>query len=80
MFEYLDMSKAFSVFEPLYIASRFIVKKMSYMIFVSIYKHPPRWWLHLIVVRGFEYARDPDSYTSGSIASGRASLAGEVKG
>jgi hypothetical protein len=41
--------------------------------------YPPR-WLHLIVVRGFQYARDPESYTSGSIATGRASLAGQVKG
>jgi hypothetical protein len=39
----------------------------------------PRWWLHLIVVRRFEYASDPESYTSGSVATGRASLAGEVK-
>jgi hypothetical protein len=38
------------------------------------------WWLHLIVVRGFEYARDPESDTSGSVATGRASLAGQVKG
>jgi hypothetical protein len=35
---------------------------------------------YLIVVRGFEYARDPESYTSGSVATGRASLAGQVKG
>jgi hypothetical protein len=35
---------------------------------------------HLIVGRGFEYARDPESYTSGSVATGRASLAGQVKG
>jgi hypothetical protein len=40
---------------------------------------PPRWWHHLIVVRGFEYTRDPESYTSSSIATGRASLAGQVK-
>jgi hypothetical protein len=33
-----------------------------------------------IVVRGFEYASDPESYTSGSVATGRASLAGQVKG
>jgi hypothetical protein len=32
------------------------------------------------VVRGFEYARDPESYTSGSVATGRVSLAGQVKG
>ena len=41
---------------------------------------PPRWYLHLIVVRGFEYVSDPESYTSGSVATGRASLAGQVKG
>jgi len=32
------------------------------------------------MVRRFEYASDPESYTSGSIATGRASLAGQVKG
>jgi len=41
---------------------------------------PPRWCLHLIVVRRFEYASDPESYTSGGVATGRASLAGQVKG
>jgi hypothetical protein len=35
---------------------------------------------YLIVVSEFEYARDPESYTSSSIATGRASLAGQVKG
>ena len=40
----------------------------------------PHWCLHLIVVRRFEYAGDPESYTSGSVATGRASLAGQVKG
>jgi len=38
------------------------------------------WWLDLIVVRRFEYTSDPESYTSGSVATGRASLAGQVKG
>ena len=33
-----------------------------------------------IVVRRFEYVSDPDSYTSGSVATGRASLAGQVEG
>jgi hypothetical protein len=33
-----------------------------------------------MVVRGFEYARDPESYTSGSVATDRATLAGQVKG
>jgi len=32
------------------------------------------------VVRGFEYISDPESYTGSSIATGRASLAGQVKG
>jgi len=31
------------------------------------------------VVRRFKYASDPESYTSGSVATGRASLAGQVK-
>jgi hypothetical protein len=44
------------------------------------YGQIPRWCFHLIVVRGFEYARDPESYASGSVATGRASLAGQVKG
>jgi len=38
------------------------------------------WCLHLNVVRRFEYAGDAESYTSGSVATGRASLAGQVKG
>jgi len=38
------------------------------------------WCFHLIVVRRFEYASDPESYSSGSVATGRASLAGPVKG
>ena len=36
--------------------------------------------LHLIVVRRFEYADDPKSYTSGSVVTGRASHGGKVKG
>jgi len=32
------------------------------------------------VVKGFEYASDPDSYNSGRVATGRAHLAGQVKG
>jgi len=38
------------------------------------------WGLHLIVVRRFEYSDDPESYTSGSVATGRASHAGKVEG
>ena len=43
-------------------------------------RFPPRWCFHLIVVRRFEYASDPESYTSGSVATGRASLGGQVEG
>jgi len=32
------------------------------------------------VVRGFKYVSDPESYTSGSVATGRASLAGQRVG
>jgi hypothetical protein len=51
----------------------------TFLLYIYI-NRPPRWWLHLIVVRGFEYARDPESYTSGSVVTGRVSLAGQVKG
>jgi hypothetical protein len=49
-------------------------------VFLIALATPPRWCLHLIVVRRFEYASDPDSYTNGSVATGRAFLAGQVKG
>jgi len=29
--------------------------------------NPPLWLLHLIVVKRFEYASDPESYTSGRL-------------
>jgi hypothetical protein len=48
--------------------------------YITLYYIPPRWCFLLIVVRGFEYARDPESYTSRSVATGRACLAGQVKG
>jgi hypothetical protein len=41
---------------------------------------PHRWYLHLIVVVGFESFWDPESYAGGSIATGRATHAGQVKG
>jgi hypothetical protein len=47
---------------------------------VTVWGGLPRWWLLLIVVRRFEYASDPESYTSGSVITGRASVAGQVKG
>jgi len=47
--------------------------------FIFNFLSNPHWYLHLIVVRRFEYAGDPESYTSGSLATGRASLAGQDK-
>jgi hypothetical protein len=41
---------------------------------------PHRWCLHLIAVVGFECSRDPESYAGGSVATGRATHAGQVKG
>jgi len=40
----------------------------------------PRWSLHLNVLGEFESFRDPESYADGSVATGRDTQAGEVKG
>jgi hypothetical protein len=37
----------------------------------------PHWRLYLSVVRRFKYASNPERYTSGSVATGRASLDGQ---
>jgi hypothetical protein len=42
--------------------------------------NPPRWCLHLIVVRRFACPRDPACYAGGSVATGRVSQAGQDKG
>jgi len=36
--------------------------------------------IHFELVGGLEWSNDPDSYAGGSVATGRASLAGKVKG
>jgi hypothetical protein len=41
---------------------------------------PPRRCLHFEVVGGLEWSNDPESYAGGSVATGRASLAGKVRG
>jgi hypothetical protein len=41
---------------------------------------PHRRYLHRIVVMGFECSWDPESYTGSSVATGRATQAGQVKG
>jgi hypothetical protein len=40
---------------------------------------PHRRCLHLIVVVGFECSWDPESYASGSVATGSVTHAGQVK-
>jgi len=40
----------------------------------------PRLYLHLNVVGEFERFRDPESYAGGSVATGRDTQAGQVKG
>ena len=41
---------------------------------------PSRRCLHFEVVGGLEWSNDPENYAGSSIATGRASLAGKVKG
>jgi hypothetical protein len=44
------------------------------------YQHPHLCYPHLIVVVEFECSWDSESYAGGSIATGRATQAGQVKG
>jgi len=48
--------------------SIYFSETLQYKISPKYVLQPPRWWLHLIMVRRFEYASDPESYTSGSVA------------
>jgi hypothetical protein len=41
---------------------------------------PSRRCLHFEVVGGIDWSNNPESYAGGSVATARASLAGEVKG
>ena len=38
------------------------------------------WYLHLVVVEELEYPSNPESYAVGSLATGRATLGGQVEG
>jgi len=49
-------------------------KLLSAVVCFAITVWPPGWCRHLIVVSGFEYVSDPESYISGSVATGRAFL------
>jgi hypothetical protein len=39
-----------------------------------------RWCFHLVMVVGLVCTNDPESYAGGSVATGRASQAGQFKG
>ena len=41
---------------------------------------PPRKYLYVDVVVGFAWPKDPESYAGGSVATGRATHARQVKG
>jgi hypothetical protein len=38
------------------------------------------WYFHLVVVEELEYPNNPESYAVGSVATGRVTLRGQVKG
>jgi hypothetical protein len=40
----------------------------------------PGWYLHLVVLGELEYPSDPESYATGSVATGRVTLGGQVEG
>jgi hypothetical protein len=37
------------------------------------------WYLHLVAVEELQYPNNPESYAVGSVATGRATLGGQVK-
>jgi hypothetical protein len=43
-------------------------------------RKPPRWCLYFEVVVWLVWSNDPESYAGGSIATGRATHAGQVEG
>jgi len=51
----------------------------SFYVHVTV-SHPSRKCLHFEVVGGLEWSYDPESYAGSSVATGRVSLAGKVKG
>ena len=57
-----------------------VVVKVRERLAVSKQEAPSRRCLHFEVVGGLEWSNDPESYAGGSVATGRASLAGKVKG
>jgi hypothetical protein len=57
------------------------MEPISLLILASLdTQKPSRRCLHFEVVGGLEWSNDPESYAGGSVATGRASFAGKVKG
>jgi hypothetical protein len=46
---------------------------------VLIMKFPPRRYPYFVIVVGLVWSNDPESYAGGSVATGRASHARQVK-
>ena len=46
----------------------------------SRHLRPLCWYFHLVVAEEREYPSNPESYAVGSLATGRATLGGQVKG
>jgi len=57
---------------------RYTVNTLYFVLQEAIFL--PRWCLHLNVVGEFASFWDPESYADGSVATGRATQAGQVKG
>ena len=55
-------------------------KNGGVLLISALYASPSRRCLHFDVVRWLEWSNDPESYAGGRVATGRASLAGQVKG
>jgi hypothetical protein len=69
------LGKPYEFMQNLCVLRIYRIKYVSVILRIS-----SSWGLHLIVVRRFEYADDPESYASGSVATGKASHAGKVEG
>jgi hypothetical protein len=76
-------TRKFLTFDPLVvqpIASRYTDCALTALLLLLEFVNAPPMVFHLIVVVGFQYSQDPESYAGGSVAAGRGTRVGEVKG
>jgi hypothetical protein len=62
------------------IAAKIEKVKPAFLSWSSMGTFPLRWCLYFDVVEGLAWSNDPESYAGGSIATGRATHAGQVEG